>query len=76
MVLNKRTYNSLHAQYLREVARSPDGVPVNSFGTWLYRYALFLIAVAPGYDVDELPTEEQIRGFEAILWAYKDIVAS
>ena len=70
MALQRRLYNLLYSEYRRSVSHSPKGVPMVPFGTWLYRFALLLLSVAPQYKIDEAPTEGQIQGFQIILRSY------
>ena len=71
----KRTvYRCLNALYRAEVPHSSKGTPAVRFGTWLYRFGLVLLAVAPTYRVDEVPTEEEIQYVVFILRSYALLV--
>ena len=70
MALNLKTYRWLYSQYRKTVPHSSKGVPEVPFGRWLYEFGLFLLVVAPQYQIDRLPTEEQIQGFVLILRSY------
>jgi hypothetical protein len=70
LALNARTRRRLNTEYRKTVPRSAKGIPLYSFGTWLYHHALFLIAIAPQYEIDRLPSEQEIQGFAMILRSY------